>query len=60
MKKVINKIYKIYNNMITIRLVVSKDNKSAIKLYEKLDFIIIKQVDKEKEKILEIKMELLC
>ncbi len=46
--------------MITIRLVVSKDNKSAIKLYEKLDFIIIKQVDKEKEKILEIKMELLC
>ena len=55
MKKVINKIYKKYDNKMTLRLVVSKDNKSAIKLYEKLNFIVIKQVNKEKEKILGIK-----
>lgn len=55
MKKVINKIYKIYatdtlgDKKITIRLVVDKDNKPAIKLYEKLNFIVVKQVDIEKE-----------
>lgn len=44
MKKVISKIWKMYPSVTEISLIVSENNKPAIKLYEKLNFVKIKNI----------------
>ena len=52
MKKVISKIWKIYPSVTKLSLIVSEDNIQAIKLYERLNFVKIKNIS---SKMLSIK-----
>jgi len=48
MQKVLNKIWKNYPGSTKVSLIVSKDNIPAIKLYEKLNFQVIKKISSNK------------